>query len=265
MEKYLYKNRQWLEEKYCKEELSVIEIARLCGVTRQTIHRWIYNFCFTRREVLRSRPKSRYSLNERYFQNINNGNKAYWLGFIAADGCVVNEKGRRHLYIELSEKDRCHVEAFKKEIEFEGPIYEMKARGRSKPSCKLQVGSSRMVFDLVELGVVQNKTKFLKRPNIPKKYYSDWIRGYFDGDGAISNRKDGNTGGAFLSSSISVMKFIVENIPGKNSISWNERSHIYCHYFGGKGTVEKIYKYMYKNSKICLKRKKDKFFLKAKV
>ena len=92
-------------------------------------------------EVQPRRSKSRYSLNERYFDDIDTENKAYWLGFIAADGCVVTKKGRRHLYIELSNKDRCHIEEFRKDIEFNGPIYEIKARGRSNPSCKLQISS----------------------------------------------------------------------------------------------------------------------------
>ena len=29
-----------------------------------------------------------YKINDRYFEIIDNPNKAYWLGFIAADGCV---------------------------------------------------------------------------------------------------------------------------------------------------------------------------------
>ena len=102
MNEKLYKNKRWLRSKYCEKELSVVEIAELCEVTKTTIYTWIDNFNFSRKEVLRTRPKSRYSLNERYFQNIDNSNKAYWLGFIAADGCVVNEKGRRYFFIEVA-------------------------------------------------------------------------------------------------------------------------------------------------------------------
>jgi len=263
MKKRLYRNKKWLEDKYCDKKLSVVEIAEMCDVCDITIYNWIYNFNLTRGYVLRRRSDSRYSLNERYFKNIDTGNKAYWLGFMAADGCVVNKKGRRYLYIELSEKDRCHLKAFKKEIEFEGPIYEMKARGRSKPSCKIQVGSSRMVLDLVKWGIVQNKTIFLKAPDIDPKLYHHWIRGMFDGDGSISLRKDGNLAGEFFGTK-KVIEFIVKNIPGTDTVSKKKKYKGYYHSFGGDGTATKIYNYLYRDSKICLKRKKDKFLLKVK-
>lgn len=264
MRNRLYRNKEWIEKKYCEEKLSVIEIAEECRCSKQAIYRWIYHFNLIRDYVLPRRSKSKYALTERYFQNINTGNKAYWLGFIAADGCVVNKKRKRLLYIELSEKDRCHLEAFKKEIEFEGPIYEMKARGRSRPSCKIQVSSSRMVLDLVELGIVPNKTKFLEAPDIDPKLYHHWIRGFFDGDGSVSLRKDGNLAGEFFGTK-KVIEFIVKNIPGTNTVSKKDKSEGYYHSFGGNGISTKIYNYLYKDSEICLRRKKNKFLLKMKI
>jgi hypothetical protein len=263
MKDRLYQNKKWLEKKYCEEKLSVVEIAAKCGSSKQPIYKWIYHFDLTREKVLPRRSKSRYSLNERYFEEINTGDKAYWLGFIAADGCVVNKKGRRHLYIELSEKDRCHLEEFKKEIKFEGPIYEMKARGRSRPSCKIQVSSSRMVLDLVKLGITSNKTYTLKAPEIDPKLYYHWIRGIFDGDGSISLRKDGNLSGEFFGTK-KVIEFIVENIPGTNAVSKKAKSEGYYHSFGGNGISAKIYNYLYEDNNTCLRRKRDKFLLKVK-
>jgi len=263
MKNRLYQSKKWLEKKYCEEKLSVVEIAEECGSSRQPIYRWIHLFNLTREYVIPTRPRSRYSLNERYFKNIDTGNKAYWLGFIAADGCVVNEKRHRVLCIELSEKDKCHLKAFKKEIKFEGPIYEMKARGRSKPSCKIQVCSSKMVLDLVESGVVPNKTHILEPPDIDPKLYHHWIRGMFDGDGSISLCKDGYLRGEFFGTR-EVIEFIVKNIPGTDTISKKKKYKGYYHSFGGLGIATKIYNYLYKNSEICLKRKKDKFLLKVK-
>jgi len=258
-----YKNKEWLEKRYCEDKLRVTEISELCEAHKCTIYEWINYFDLEREKILPIRSKSRYSLNERYFQNIDSGNKAYWLGFIAADGCVVNKKGQRLLYIELSEKDRCHLEAFKKEIEFEGTIYEMKARGRSRPSCKIQVSSSRMVLDLVECGIVSNKINFLKKPNIDKKYYHHWIRGIFDGDGSISLCKDGNLRGEFFGTE-EVLKFVASHIPGTNRVSKKNKSEGYYHSFGGNKLANKIYNYLYKDSETYLERKRNKFLLKVK-
>ncbi|KKM68067.1 hypothetical protein LCGC14_1464570, partial [marine sediment metagenome] len=53
----------------------------------------------------------------------------------------------------------------------------------------LKICSYRMVEDLARHGIMKNKTKILKRPNIDEKYYRHWIRGLFDGDGSISMTK----------------------------------------------------------------------------
>lgn len=51
-----------------------------------------------------------YKINENYFENIDNKNKAYWLGFIAADGNVYGNK----LSIELNSKDEGHLKIFRR-------------------------------------------------------------------------------------------------------------------------------------------------------
>ena len=103
------------------------------------------------------------------------------------------------------------------------------------------------------------------RSYIFKKYYSDWIRGYFDGDGSISLLSRGCLSGNFFSSSKDVLKFIVENIPGTDTITKEKNADGYRHLFGGDGTSRKIYNYLYKKNCVCLGRKKDKFLLKVKV
>lgn len=42
-----------------------------------------------------------YKINENYFEKIDSENKAYWIGFISADGNVYKNK----LSIELNNKD----------------------------------------------------------------------------------------------------------------------------------------------------------------
>ena len=114
------------------------------------------------------------------------------------------------------------------------------------------------------MGIVPRKSNILKRPNIDKKYYSHWIRGLFDGDGSISLLKRGHLAGEFFGTK-DVMEFIVENIPGTNTVSSKKNCEFgYYHSFGGDGTCQKIYDYMYKDSQVCLDRKKEKFLLKIK-
>ena len=49
----------------------------------------------------------------------------------------------------------------------------------------MQIGSFERCNDLRKLGFRENKTKSLTVPHVPKKYFSSFVRGYFDGDGHV--------------------------------------------------------------------------------
>ena len=57
--------------------------------------------------------------------------------------------------------------------------------GVSRFGYSIQVSSKEMFEDLCRLGLTPNKSKRMKLPNVPLRYFSDFIRGYFDGDGNI--------------------------------------------------------------------------------
>lgn len=46
-----------------------------------------------------------YKADYRKFKDIDSSEKAYWLGFIAADGCVYKRKTNGTVYISIHEKD----------------------------------------------------------------------------------------------------------------------------------------------------------------
>jgi hypothetical protein len=58
-------------------------------------------------------------------------------------------------------------------------------KGNYKTTYRLQIGSKEMFEDLLRLGMKQGKTKSLVVPNVPWKFFSDFVRGYFDGDGNV--------------------------------------------------------------------------------
>ncbi len=62
-------------------------------------------------------------------------------------------------------------------------IREMKRN--EKTLYRLQVGSIEMCDDLRALGLTEQKTKNLSVRKVPKRYFSDFVRGYFDGDGNV--------------------------------------------------------------------------------
>jgi hypothetical protein len=129
-----------------------------------------------------------------YFHNIDSYMKAYWLGFIAADGYIVNNPSKV-VGIQLSETDISVLESFKSHIESDIPIRTIKARTlknkekvyNSKPCVRFHIGSKQMFDDLVSHGITQNKSKTLSNiiENIPYEFRDSFIVGYIDGDGTV--------------------------------------------------------------------------------
>jgi hypothetical protein len=110
---------------------------------------------------------------------------AYVLGFFAADGYItVNKRGGQFWCFQITDKKL--LENIKKVI---GSDHKISIRLPRKTNdnilYRLQIGSIEMCDDLRRLSFSERKTKNLFIPNVPNKYFSDFVRGYFDGDGNI--------------------------------------------------------------------------------
>lgn len=131
--------------------------------------------------------------NENIFNNINTSNKAYWLGFIYADG-YVNEE-RHQLEIVLCNKDLDQIKKFIKFIDGEGIKInkkEIKLKNYNKTyfANRIILTSKQLMKDLVKLGCWQNKSLDKRAPRIDNKFNKDFIAGYFDGNGSIYVKND---------------------------------------------------------------------------
>lgn len=128
-------------------------------------------------------------MNENIFQQITNDNIAYWIGFLAADGSVHQNK----LEIGLSSKDIEHLYKFKKFIDYDGKITERNTlcstNGKFYPSCYVTIKNKNIVNDLLQYKIISDKSHknidFLSY--IPEKYKIPFILGLFDGDGWFTN------------------------------------------------------------------------------
>lgn len=160
------------------------DIAKELGFTERQVRGWINNNCNTK---LRNFDK-------RYFKSIDTNNKAYWLGFIFADGSIQCNTDRRtyELAIELQENDVKLLEDFNSEL---GNAHDIKFRHREKYICGypeksisdtalIRVYSKDIVSDLISHGVVPDKTNHKVFPELDD-YFLDFLRGYIDGDGCI--------------------------------------------------------------------------------
>jgi len=105
---------------------------------------------------------------------------AYAISLFTADGCLSPD--RRHL--EFCSKDKDQVENFVKCLGLTNRITK-KARGREKIKkyYRVQFGNVRFYNFLCSIGLAPCKSLILERIVIPSNLFSDFLRGFFDGDG----------------------------------------------------------------------------------
>lgn len=127
--------------------------------------------------------------NDDYFENIDTKSKAYWLGYMFADGNVSSRMKDVSIAIKVS--DKSHLEKFAKSIDYRGPgaVMTCTADGHLGDYVynKIALRSDKMCQDLVSHGCIPNKSLDLGAPiGLPEEYEVDFIRGVCDGDGYIS-------------------------------------------------------------------------------
>ena len=136
--------------------------------------------------------KRQCTLNENYFQELDSKDKAYFLGFIYADGFITKPShGQNILGLTLAEIEP--IDKFKKYIQTNKKVgYYKKTSSYSNKSYeyKLALNSDKLVSDIEKLGVVERKTLTLTFPNLREDLIPHFIRGYFDGDGSVFLHKD---------------------------------------------------------------------------
>ena len=134
---------------------------------------------------LNGKPPRSYHYNEHYFENIDSYDKAYFLGFIGSDGCVFYPKDTRQSIVKIciQKQDIKILELFKEKLNSDKPIY-------VGDYATFEVSSDIMANDLYNLGLSNRKTYDNCIANIDDKFMPHLLRGYFDGDGHVSNIED---------------------------------------------------------------------------
>lgn len=94
----------------------------------------------------------KYTVNEEYFDSINSEIKAYFLGFIYADGNVYISNKNYAFSICINTIDSYLLDIIKQELNYTGPLHYKKNN-----VITLQIGNKKLVNSLINLGVVPKK------------------------------------------------------------------------------------------------------------
>jgi len=188
------------------QNLSQHKIAEILKVTQGRISKIINEFGLKRdKSVLRL---NKLNIDIDYFKNIDSNEKAYWLGFICADGNVNKNNNK----MTLTSKDLEVIEKFKKSVKSDHQIsyYEYIDKRTNKIYVRytIQVCTKPFTTNIINLGITKDKTNKLLFPNIDEKYYSYFIAGMFDGDGTICNRRKNDQLLISLISTMEIINFI---------------------------------------------------------
>ena len=200
---------------------------------------------------------------ENYFENIDSEHKAYWLGFLFADGTILktdkNVSQPNRVILSLALNDIEHVRFFANDINM--PLECIKQRvshgfGHETQCVTLHCNSIKMCQDLQKLGYTLYKVERKSIPTIHADLRSHFIRGYFDADGCIwGNYKRG----AFeMQSSGTVVLDILDTLMKECNLPTNKTimtKNSYRFKYGGRQQILRIGTYLYQNATIFLTRK----------
>lgn len=211
---------------------------------------------------------NKYQIDENYFEKIDSKNKAYWLGFLYADGCVLvkNKNGKTSYVLEvsLSIADMNHLEKLKMSLKSNSPIKTKIIKDKYE-ACRITICNKKICEDLIKLGCTPKKSLTLTFPNenqLPKEFIPHFVRGYFDGDGCIYNGDNGISisfvGTMNLLTNIQEIMF---NKFGLTKVKISNKGKAYQCQWRGIGNAKTWFDYLYNYKDIIfLQRKFDKFF-----
>lgn len=127
-------------------------------------------------------------LKTRFFREVDCPEKAYWAGFLLADGCVEPGGHVGRVQMLLAARDRDHVVRFCKAVGAD-PERIKDARVNGYARATIRFTSREMVQDLAALGVVPGKSKTARFPRFSEERLQHAaLLGYYDGNGWLDGR-----------------------------------------------------------------------------
>lgn len=246
--------------------VSALKLEEKYKLSKGYLYRWFKKLNLPLRH--NSINSKRYKFDETYFKKIDTQDKAYWLGFIYADGFITSKKkhGNRSLGISLSIKDKEHLEKLNQCLNSNTPVntyIEKSGFGEGNEYCRVIYVSKELTDDLISHGVYENKTDIITSPTtIPYKFIKDFIRGYFDGDGSVWKQDKYSQVSIGIVGTDDLLNFIMQYLLDNKIIfrkyPLNKRKHgqtVSNFKFGGNNNSFRFLNHIYGDSNIYLNRK----------
>ena len=194
------------------------------------------------------------------FEQIDTEEKAYWLGFLYADGCVASADWNNQIELNLQKCDYNHLVKFRNFIGNENQI----VYRQDTKSYRYRFRCKKIKQDLIKLGCTPRKSLTLKFPTkkqVPDKFLKHFVRGYIDGDGSLYIHKKDNT---FHCEILGTKDFLFGLQKRCNFFAqgcfYKTASKVFRIQLHKKDLVKATCDWLYKNSNIYLDRKYEKYY-----
>ncbi len=189
---------------------------------------------------------------------------AYAIGLITTDGNL--SKDGRHM--ELTSKDLGQLKNFQKCLGIKVKIGYKTSGYSNKKYSRVQFGDINFYRFLISIGLMPAKTKIMGELNIPDKYFFDFLRGHFDGDGTFYSYFDPRWKSSymfytvFLSASKDHILWLRKTINSLLKIKGHINLHrgVYQLKYAKTESLIVLPKMYYNPNVICLRRKKLKVY-----
>ena len=226
--------------------MSVHKIADLTPFNHDTIHNRLKEW-----DVKLRRPAhlAKYSVRHDAFSGALGEYGEYFLGFLAADGCVSKQKGQFSTI--LVSKDMDILEKFREFVnpDKDKPIYDNK-----DGTFTFQITSEQIGNDLIRYGITPRKSLSIEISDYTLLSSRHFWRGYVDGDGSLS--ADPTYVGLFSGCKNiidSFLDFLETNNIDRNSVYLIQNKYYSCRYAGKRSLP--VIELLYKNADVYLNRK----------
>lgn len=215
----------------------------------------------------------RYKNDSFVFDTINTEEKAYWLGFLYADGCITDSGNSLKVSLALSVRDVDHLKKFQQFLATDNPIRIYKGNHNNQ-YCRLFVIDNHLCEQLIDKGVYKNKTEIITFPDfLPENLIRHFIRGYVDGDGCITYHMHKYNKNRYVFAIkicstkemlYGINKWLPLNTKKETPVLQKRRKNAVNNYdleYGGNKQTLNILNYLYDNSNIYLDRKYERYLL----
>lgn len=207
--------------------------------------------------------------NEHIFDTIDTEEKAYWLGFIYADGYISTQsktkKPNYRFELSLKGEDSVHLYKFNSFVEHKYDnvkINQTKCGNKTFQRCRWSINNKHFWEMLNSYGCTPRKSLTLKFPDEKIFKSSDlirhFIRGYFDGDGCISWSNKEHTKISFsLLGTQSFLQVCKEKLFSRGSI-YQSSSNAFVYNSSNNIAFQNAFS-IYHNANVYLERKYQKY------